>query len=142
MLLGVDGAAVVRYEADATATVVAGWSEGTMPLPYGARFPLEGESLAAEVLRTGAPGRMADYGDAPGAIAARVREIGVRSVVASPIVVEGVTWGMIAVLSSRPEPLPPDTEERLEKFTEIVATAIANAEYREARAVLTNEQAA
>jgi signal transduction histidine kinase len=29
------------------------------------------------------------------------------------------------------KPLPPDTEERLQKFTEIVATAIANAESRE-----------
>jgi signal transduction histidine kinase len=46
--------------------------------------------------------------------------------VASPIVVEGKLWGVIAVNTG--EELPPDTEERLEKFTELVTTAIANAE--------------
>src|SRR4051794_1422417 len=40
------------------------------------------------------------------------------------------------------EALPPDTGERLEKFTELVATAIANAESREALAELADEQAA
>jgi GAF domain-containing protein len=40
------------------------------------------------------------------------------------------------------EALPPDTDERLESFTELVATAIANAESREALARLAEEQAA
>jgi signal transduction histidine kinase len=35
-------------------------------------------------------------------------------------------WGVVAVNAA--EELPPDTEERLEKFTELVTTAIANAE--------------
>ena len=38
--------------------------------------------------------------------------------------------------------LPPDTGERLEKFTELVATAIANAESHEAVRLLADEQAA
>jgi signal transduction histidine kinase len=40
--------------------------------------------------------------------------------------VEGRLWG--AVMVSSIEELPADTEERLDKFTELVATAIANAE--------------
>jgi signal transduction histidine kinase len=40
------------------------------------------------------------------------------------------------------EPLPLDTDERLEKFTELVATAIANAESRAGLARLAEEQAA
>ena len=59
---------------------------------------------------------------------------------ASPIVVEGRLWGAVSV-NSRND-LPPDTEERLERFTELVATAIANAESREALARLAEEQAA
>ena len=57
--------------------------------------------------------------------------LGLVSSVVSPIVVEGTTWGVIGV-SSTDDPLPLDTEDRLEKFTELVATAIANAESREA----------
>jgi signal transduction histidine kinase len=54
--------------------------------------------------------------------------MGIISAVASPIVVEGRLWGAMAVHGQAP--LPPGTEERLEKFTELVATAIANAESR------------
>jgi signal transduction histidine kinase len=56
------------------------------------------------------------------------RRLGIVSAVASPIVVEGRLWGAMAVQSQ--QPLPLDTEERLEKFTELVATAIANADSR------------
>jgi signal transduction histidine kinase len=49
--------------------------------------------------------------------------------VASPIFVDGRLWGTVTV-SRRDEPLPLDAEERLEKFTELVATAIANTENR------------
>jgi signal transduction histidine kinase len=66
---------------------------------------------------------------AKGPVAAAARQVGVRSTVASPIVVEGLLWGAMTV-SSPVGLLPPDSEERLEKFTEIVATAIANAENR------------
>jgi signal transduction histidine kinase len=96
----------------------------------GERLPLEGENLASDVLRTGVPRRKEDYSHAPGAIAALSREVGIRSAVASPIVVEGTTWGMIAVASRGPEPLPPDTEARLEEFCRVAAIAVANAKSR------------
>jgi signal transduction histidine kinase len=53
----------------------------------------------------------------------------VVSTVASPIVVEGDLWGTVLV-GSTVETLPLDTEQRLEKFTELVATAIANTQSR------------
>ncbi len=130
VLLQVDATAILRYEADASATVVAGWSDGTMALPVGARLPLEGENLAGEVHRTGSPRRKEDYGDAPGVIAATVRELGIRSAVASPIVVEGATWGVIAVLSRESTPLASDTEARIAEFTRQAALAVANAKSR------------
>jgi signal transduction histidine kinase len=54
--------------------------------------------------------------------------LGVVSTVSTPIMVEGRLWG--AVMVSRRDELPADTEERLDKFSELVATAVANAESR------------
>jgi signal transduction histidine kinase len=45
-------------------------------------------------------------------------------------VVEGRVWGLMAAGSIVEQHLLPDTEERLAQFTELVATAIANAESR------------
>jgi signal transduction histidine kinase len=47
-----------------------------------------------------------------------------------PVVVDGTFWGVMAVGSRETEPLPGDFEGRLAKFTELLATAIANAEGR------------
>jgi signal transduction histidine kinase len=126
VLLEVDGSAILRYEQDSTATVVAGWSAGAITIPVGKRFPLEGENLAGEVHRTGWARRKDGYEAAPGPIAAAVRELGISASVASPIVVEGAVWGMIAVLSRNPEPLPLDTEARLAEFSRHAGIAVAN----------------
>jgi signal transduction histidine kinase len=147
VLLGVDASEILRYEADATATMVAGWSDSAISLPLGERLPLEGENLATEVRGTGLPGRKEDYSDAPGAIAALSREVGIRSAVGCPILVEGATWGMIAVASRRAEPLPPDTEARLAEFSRVAGMAVANAKSRtdlaesRARIVRTGDEA-
>jgi signal transduction histidine kinase len=58
-----------------------------------------------------------------------LRELGIRSIVASPIIVEGRLWGVVTVLTRR-EPFPSDTADRLADFTELVATAVGNAESR------------
>ena len=130
VLLEVDATAILRYEADSSATVVAGWSDGAITLPIGARLSLEGQNLAGQVHRTGSAWRKEDYSGATGMIAATVRELGIRSAVASPIVVEGVTWGVIAVLSRQPEALPSDTEARIAEFTRQAGLAVANAKSR------------
>src|SRR5262249_19483466 len=69
-------------------------------------------------------------------------EGGMGGAVASPIGVGGRLWGAMVLLCPRREPLPPDTEARLTDFTELVATAIANAESRVAIGRLADEQAA
>jgi signal transduction histidine kinase len=45
-------------------------------------------------------------------------------------VVEGRLWGVLALFTAREEPLPLDTEARLADFTDLLATAVANAESR------------
>src|SRR5438105_15894775 len=130
-LLGTHLAGMARYESDDTVTVLATWAaegaaEGEHPLVPGP-WPLEGGDVASVISRTGRPVRIDDYHGVPGAIAAFVRdELGVRSSVGSPIVVEGRVWGILFLHSKQDEPLPRDTESRLTGFTELVGTAVAN----------------
>jgi signal transduction histidine kinase len=49
--------------------------------------------------------------------------------VASPINVGGRLWGVVNAATTR-EPFPPGTADRLADFTELVATAVGNAESR------------
>jgi PAS domain S-box-containing protein len=127
-LLSADLANVCRYEPDGTITFVA---SATERFPVGSRWPIRGHrNLATLVLETGRPARIDDYAEATGRIAEGIREDGIRSAVGTPIRVEGRLWGFITAGTGREQPLPPDTEERLASFTDLVATAIANAEAR------------
>ena len=120
---------LLRYDADGTATVLA-TADGYLG-PIGRSWPVEGDSSAiARVCRTGFPAR-ADYTrPAAGPIAAAARAVGARSAAGVPVVVDGALWGVMAVGSRDTEPLPADFAGRLAKFTELLATAIANAEGR------------
>jgi signal transduction histidine kinase len=71
---------------------------------------------------------MDNHDNAAGPVAARIRELGMRSAVGAPIIVAGRLWGAATVSTSRPEPLPADTEARVGDFADLVATAIANAQ--------------
>jgi signal transduction histidine kinase len=131
-LLGTQFAGMARYEGDDTLTVLATWAaQGEHPLVPGP-WPLEGGDLASTVWRTGRSVRIDTYEGVPGRIAAFVRdELGIGSSAGSPIVVEGRLWGVLFLHSKQTgQPLPTDTESRLTGFTELVATAIANAENR------------
>jgi signal transduction histidine kinase len=143
-VLRIDTAAMARYESDETMTSVAIWSRtgGTLPAA-GSRHRLGGQNVSTLVFETGRPARIDSYaGDASGSIADEIRTVGVRSAVGAPISVEGRLWGVIHAASTREQPLPADTETRLVSFTELVATAIANAESRAGQARLAEEQAA
>jgi GAF domain-containing protein len=76
-----------------------------------------------------------------GAIAREARALGIRASVGCPIVVGGRLWGVIAASTNREEPFPADTEAQIARFTELVATAVANAQAREELQALAEEQA-
>jgi PAS domain S-box-containing protein len=128
--LGVHYSALWRYQPDGTATLLAARDDdpGLKKAPVGSEFSLEGESVAAMVLRTGRAARMDSFEDAPGPVATRLRDLGLRVAVGAPIEVGGRLWGAAIVGSYRPEPLPHDTEARVGDFADLVATAIANAQ--------------
>lgn len=118
-----------RFEPDGAGLLIAGHHEsGRTKLAVGQRFSLDGESVAAKVFRTGRPARMDNHDDAPGPAADYIRELGMRSGVGVPIMVDGRVWGAAIVGSSQPDPLPPDTELRVGDFADLVTTAIANAD--------------
>jgi len=128
--LGVHHSVLFRYEPDGAAVLVAARDDdpGMKNMPVGERFSLEGESVTAMVFDTGRAARMVSYENASGSVAARMRDLGLRTAVGAPIVVDGRLWGAAIVGWSRPEPLPFDTEARVGDFADLVATAIANAE--------------
>src|SRR5262249_43107074 len=112
------------------------------PPPLGTSFPLDGNNVITQVFRSNRAARADDWTGATGAVAAMATVLGVRSVVAVPVLVDASLWGTIIAATSQPEPLPADIERRLAQFTALVATAIANAEARGKLAQLAEEQAA
>jgi signal transduction histidine kinase len=140
-LLHAEGAALTRFETDGTVTALGGWTSTGGYLHAGTRFALEG-TVSGLIFESGQPARIDRYADAPGAALAAAREMGWRSSVGVPITVEGRLWGVLAAVSRSDQPPPPDTEQRLAEFTQLVATAIANTENREQLTRLAEEQAA
>jgi len=140
-VLGASYASMARYDPDGTRTMLAAWS-GTGPtFPVGTRERLGGRNMPTLVFETGAAARIDDHRDATGPIAAAVRELGLHAVVGVPVKVEGRLWGVMAV-GSQVEPLPAGTEAHLAGFTELAATAIANAQARVELRGAAEEQAA
>jgi hypothetical protein len=82
------------------------------------------------VLEAGGPARVQSFAGATRPIAREAQSLGIRASVGCPIVVAGRIWGVIAASTMREAPFAPETESRIADFTELVATAIANAEAR------------
>ena len=142
-LVGADFARLARHEPADALTFVAAWSRTGEHFPVGSRWGLTGEdNIGVLVLRAGRPARIDDFAGISGPLAADARERGVRSAAGAPIIVEGRIWGVIFAGSNLRQPLLPDTEARLASVTELVATAIANAESRAGITRLAEEQAA
>ena len=129
-LLRVEDTTIFRYEDDGTATVVADRGDRAVPLAIGSRMSLEGDSATALVRRTGRAARIDDFSDATGPLADYTREAGIGSTVGSPIVVDGRLWGAMIAATRADVAMPPSTESRMGKFTDLVATAISNVQAR------------
>jgi PucR C-terminal helix-turn-helix domain/GGDEF-like domain/GAF domain len=122
-----------RYESNNEMTKLAAAEHPGLQLakwPVGTRSPIDGSTLAGIVQRTGRPARMDSYENSTGSLAARIRDAGVYAAVGVPVVVDGRVWGLAAVGSVEPEPMPADTEGRISAFAELIGTIVV-AGYRD-----------
>lgn len=122
-----------RYEANDEITKVAEADHPGKQLdewPVGTRTPIDGSTLASMVQRTGRAARMDSYDNVGGSIAERLRKVGVHAAVGVPVIVDGRVWGIAAVGSVDPGPLPPDTEARISGFAELIGVVLV-AGYRD-----------
>ena len=121
-----DTAGLWRFESDREITIVAAAAdpEALAKWPVGTRTPVDGNTLATVVQRTGRPARIDSYDNVAGPIAARVRAVGVSAAVGVPIIVDGRVWGLAAVGSLQHGAMPADTEVHVVRFAELIATAV------------------
>jgi PAS domain S-box-containing protein len=141
-LLQADHVVVCRYESGSELTVLAHRGTSAREVPPGTRINHEGDSVEAVVWRTERSARLESYDGARGTIAELARAAGVQVAVGAPVVVDARLWGVASAGWNWGQPPPSDTEERMAKFADLVATAIANAEARAEVERLAEEQAA
>ena len=138
-LLAVDYVVIGPYDANGDdVTTIGKWSRDASLAEYPAEWDA-GELRPAAIVGPTERGARTNADEASRAQAApNSRPPGIRSSVSVPIEVDARLWGTVIAASTREEPMPDDTEIRLGSFTELVSTAIANAE---AKAALTASRA-
>lgn len=122
-LLGVELGLVARFESGRAVPV--GWCGASIEVA----FPLDGAGAVAQVARTGQVARVANYKTlADDHVGQLVEPRGFRSGVAAPVRVGGQLWGALLAATTTLAPIDAEAEARLERFADLVALAIANAE--------------
>jgi signal transduction histidine kinase len=130
-VLNAETTALVRFERDQGATVVGTWEKSgpAVPaLPRASRWPADEDSAAGRVRASGEPALVADYDSATGAEHEWAKAHGIRSSVASPILVAGQPWGALIACWSGPAADPHEAKNLLRAVAELVAVAISNTE--------------
>ncbi len=127
-LVGARWSSVLRYDPLGNITLVGACGDGP-PLVPGDTWTLDEAVAAGVIWRTRGPVSVdVRVFDSP--LAAAMLNAGLKFATGVPIMVEGQLWGAITVLDSTQDALPDDLVTRLESFTELVATAVANASTR------------
>jgi signal transduction histidine kinase len=139
-----DRCAIGRYEHDDALTVVAYWSDEEQKVPAGMRIDVGRDEVVAAVRESGGVLRIDDHEAFAGPLMDYARTLGSlpSTTIAAPVFVGGHMWGTIFTSTMAAERFPQGTESRIIDFAELVATALANADSREALAGLVDEQAA
>nr|BFE55546.1 hypothetical protein GCM10020063_000720 [Dactylosporangium thailandense] len=128
-VLEVDATAIYRIEPGGDVTIVTGWNKVGGRVPTGGLGTVDDEGVAGRISRSGRPARVDDFTNVPGLEAALARRMGYTAGAGGPIFVNRRLWGVIAA-AVRTLPMPVDAELRMSEFTELIATAISNAQAR------------
>ena len=129
-VLGADTTGLLRYEPDRDLSLLAAWTRLDVGLPFPERLTPPPGSLNERILATGRPASSEFREDDKSEAAALYRRYGLRSTLGVPIFVGGRLWGLMVAAWAGGRLEPEVVEWRLSEFTELVATAIANAESR------------
>jgi signal transduction histidine kinase len=122
-VLAAQSTSLLRYGVAGTSSVVASWSESRQSTEGAPGPTSDTDGIGAAVLRAGRAVRMDEGEAAPG-------RSGPRLVVGAPVFVEGAIWGSMIAGWTGEGAVPGDAESRITDFTELVATAVANANSR------------
>jgi signal transduction histidine kinase len=115
---GADAVNLVRWEGvQDEVVVVAGWAaEGATAIATGSLYHPAPGSATLRVLETGTSARTDEVS----------RELGTRSVIAAPVIVNAKLLGAVAALRPAGSPFPAGAEVRLRSFGDLAAQAVAN----------------
>lgn len=132
-LIKADCTVIMRYETDQTISVVTYWrapgSLNDISIPFGGRWPLAEDPLAAELWRSHKPVCRADE-TVRNKIGDWVRAHGIGHAVACPIIVDDHLWGTMTAMYLGSKPPPDGTQERMHEFVELLNCTIAQAQTR------------
>ncbi|HWF36112.1 MAG TPA: PAS domain S-box protein, partial [Solirubrobacteraceae bacterium] len=127
-LLSADATRLLRYRENGIASVVGSYGASDAEIGVGSEVSLDRDELWGRVAESRSPERTDRLRDGSDALAESLLAVGIAVAVAVPIIVSGRTWGSIVAAWKRPDMAGGDTETRMAQFTELVATAVANAE--------------
>jgi signal transduction histidine kinase len=130
-LLGAVNVLISRYEPGSEATILAFLGPAAWTLPPGTRTSHAGQTVMTLVRDTERPARWERYEEGTSNFAKLAVKAGAHSVVGAPIRLEGRLWGVVSASWEDGASPPPETEERMAKFAELLETAIANAAARD-----------
>jgi signal transduction histidine kinase len=129
-VLEADTTGLLRYEPDGDLSLLAAWTRLDVGLAFPDRLTPPPGSLNERILATGRPASSEFDENDESEAAALYRRYGLRSTLGVPIFVGGRLWGLMVAAWAGERLEPEVVEWRLSEFTELVATAIANAESR------------
>jgi diguanylate cyclase (GGDEF)-like protein len=123
-LLGLDVGAVVAFEpgSDLVRSIGQGVADGAPTPPLASYVAIHPGSAIDRIRTTGLPQRFDERGRVTLSMAPYTQRV------AAPIVTDARLWGAIVAGTARRDDLPADTEERLQRFAELMGMAIANAD--------------
>jgi signal transduction histidine kinase len=132
-LLGAQRTTLLRVDTPERAVVMAGWSRdaSVRPVPAGHSAAIDGRGILSRMLRDPCPVRIEDFDAVGGVVAALMRELGMRSAAAGPIVLGGRLWGALTATWPAGSVMPDGAEDRVAAFAELLSHAIANAQTRQ-----------